>query len=91
MERADEILAARRVDAGLAADRGVDHREQRRRHLHDWDAAHVRRGDESGQVANDAAAERDDRRVAPEAGFEELVGEARPRLARLVRLARPAS
>ena len=75
MKRADEILARRRVDAGLAADRRVDHREQARRHLHVRHAAHERRGDEAGEVADHAAAERDDRRVAPEAGGEQLVGE----------------
>ena len=87
MKRADEILARRRVDAGLSADRRVDHREQRRRHLHERNAAHERRRDEAGEVADDAAAERDDRRVAAEARGEQLVGEARPGLARLVRFA----
>ena len=35
VERADHVLAARVVDRGLAADRGVDLREQRGRHLHE--------------------------------------------------------
>ena len=60
VERADEVLALREVDAGLAADRGIDHREQGRGHLHDVDAAVVhRRGERSG-IADDTTAERDD-------------------------------
>ena len=34
MNRADEVFASGRVHAGFAADRTVDHREQRRRNLH---------------------------------------------------------
>src|SRR6185503_1226104 len=34
VEGADQVLAQRGIDAGLAADRGIDLREQRRRHLH---------------------------------------------------------
>ena len=37
VEGAHEILALRDVDAGLAADRGVDHGEHRRRRLNDAD------------------------------------------------------
>ncbi len=58
MKGADQVLAVPRIDAGLAADRGVDLRQQRRRHLHEIDAAaHARRG-EAGEIADDAAAER---------------------------------
>src|SRR5262249_37141403 len=39
MEGAGEILAVARVDAGLAADRGVDLRQQGGGHLHDMQAA----------------------------------------------------
>ena len=51
MKRADQVLALRMVDADLAADRAVDLREQRRRHLDDGDAAQVRRRGEAGDVA----------------------------------------
>ena len=85
---ADEILPRGRVDAGLAAHRRVDHREQRRGALHDGHAAHERGGDEAREVADDAAAQRDDGGVARAAGGEQLVGDARPRVARLVRFAR---
>ena len=64
MERADEVLPRGGVHARLAADRGVDHGEQRGGALHDGHAAHERRGDEAREIADDAAAERDDRRVA---------------------------
>ncbi len=60
MEGADQILAVRGIDRGLAADRGIDLRQQRGRHLHVIEAApHHRRG-ETGEIADDAAAERDD-------------------------------
>ena len=39
MEDADEVLALRRVDAGLAADRAIDLREQGRRNLDEANAA----------------------------------------------------
>ncbi len=49
------------VDAGLAADRGVDHGEQRGGDVHDPHAAHPRGGDEPGQVGGRSPAEADDR------------------------------
>ncbi len=63
-ERADHVLGARQVDADLAADRAVDLREERGGHLHEGQAAGERRGDEPGQIADHAAAYRDDRRLA---------------------------
>ena len=64
VEGADEVLALGRVDPGLAADRAVDLGEQRRRHLHEADAAAQDRGGEAGEVADDAAAEGEDEVVA---------------------------
>ena len=61
MERADQVLAQRVVDADLAADRAVDLRQQRRRHLDDRDAAQIGRRREAGDVADDAAADGDER------------------------------
>ncbi len=67
MEGADEILAVRGIDGGLAADRRIDLRQQCRRHLHVIDAAtHDRRG-EAGEIADDAAAERDNKIAALDA------------------------
>ena len=43
VEGADHVFRARMVHGGLAADRRVDLREQRRRHLHEIDAALIAR------------------------------------------------
>ena len=64
VEGADHVLAQRVVDAGLAADRGIDLRQQRGRHLHEGHAAHVAGGGEAGHVADHAAAQRDQRGLA---------------------------
>ncbi len=64
MKRADQILALRGVDAGLAADRGVHLRQQRRRHLHEVEAAPHAGGGKAGKIADHAAAERDDQIAA---------------------------
>ena len=60
MEGADQVLAVRRIDAGLAADRGIDLGEERGRDLDEVDAAAQDRGGKAGEVADDAAAEGDD-------------------------------
>jgi hypothetical protein len=64
MEGADQVLALRDVHRGLAADRGIHHRQQRRGDLHAVDAAHPAGGGEAGHVADHAAAQRDHGRVA---------------------------
>ena len=87
VERADHVLAERMVDAGLAADRRVDLREQRRRHLHERHAALVDRGGEAGEVADDAAAQRDQRRRALGPQLEEARQDVVQRRPGLVRLA----
>ena len=73
VERADQVLAGRQVDRGLAADRRVDHRQQRGRHLDHVDPAHPARRGEAGEVADHAAAKRDHRRVAGRAEAGERV------------------
>jgi hypothetical protein len=64
VERADHVLAERMIDARLAADRRIDLRQQRRGHLDERHAAHVAGGRETGHVADHAAAECDQRRLA---------------------------
>ncbi len=64
VEGADEVLAERRVDRRLAADAGIDLGEQGRRDLDEAHAAPQARRAEAGEIADDAAAERDDE-VAP--------------------------
>ena len=69
MEGADQVLAGRQVDRGLAADRGIDHRQQGGRQLHEANAAHPAGRGETGKIANDAAAEREHGNVAAGAEF----------------------
>ena len=59
VEGADRFLPWRRVDAGLAADGGIDLRQQGGRHLHEVDAAPDDGRGEAGEIADHAAAERD--------------------------------
>jgi hypothetical protein len=59
MERTDHVLPERVVDSGLSTHRRVDVREQCRRNLHERHAALVDRCRKSGEVADDATAERD--------------------------------
>ena len=73
MEGADHVLAQGMIDAGLAADRGVDLREKRGRHLDERDAPQENRSGESGEIAHHAATQCDDRRLAVAARFEQGV------------------
>ena len=75
MEGADQVLAVRRIDAGLAADRGIDLRQQGGRHLHEIDAAAQDRGREAGEIADHAAAERDDEIVALDLGRDQRLAD----------------
>ncbi len=75
MEGADQVLAERGVDAGLAADRAVDLGQQTRRDLHEIDAAQQGRRGKAGQIADDAAAQGDEHRAALDAATEHPFGE----------------
>ena len=75
MERAEQILALRRVDAGLAADGGIDLRQQRGRHLHEIDAAAQDRRGKAGEIADHAAAERDHEIVALDLGRDQRLAD----------------
>ncbi len=87
IERADQIFALRVVDADFAADRAVHLRQQRCRHMHEGDAAQVGGRGEAGHVADDAAAEGDERRRAVGLRDDERVVDARDGLEVLVALA----
>ena len=87
VEGADHVLAARVVDRGLAADRGVHLGEQRRRHLDEGDAALVAGRGEARDVAHHAAAERRHGAVPGEAGLEQRVEDRARGREGLVRLA----
>ena len=85
MERADHVLAQRMIDRGLAADRRVDLGEQRRRHLQQGHAPLIGRRGESGQIADDTAAERNQQSRAFGAQLEQArvdIVERRPILVR---------
>ena len=56
MKGADHVLAARRVDGGLAADRRIHLGQNRGRDLHKIDAALIDGRRETRQVADHAAA-----------------------------------
>ncbi len=60
-----------RIDTGLAADAGIDLRQQRGRHLHEIHPATRYTGGETRQIADNAAAEGDERVAAFHAGRQD--------------------
>ena len=64
MKGADEIFVWADVDGGLAADAGVDHREDGGGDIAPGEAAHVDGGDEGGDVLDDASADGDEMGLA---------------------------
>lgn len=75
MERADDVLPERMIHTGLTADAGVDLGDDSRWDLNVADAAHEGCRGESGDIADDAAAERDNDARAVESSFEKGFGE----------------
>ncbi len=76
MERADQVFSKWRIDAGLAADGGINLREQSRRRLDEADtAAQARRG-EAREVADDAAAQGHDQIAALDSLRQQAVANA---------------
>ena len=73
VEGADQVLAPRRIDRRLAADRGIHLRQQGRRNLNEVDAAHVERRRQAGQVAHDTAAQGHDHVLAVQPGLKQPV------------------
>ena len=57
VEAADEVFSGREIDAGLAADGGVDLGEEGAGDLDEGNSAHVDGGEEAGDVADDSATE----------------------------------
>ena len=72
----DEVLARAGVDRRLAADRRIDLREQGRRDLNDRAAALDDGSRKAGDVADDAAAKRDDHFAAFDFESQKLVTQA---------------
>ena len=89
VERAHQVLARAEIDAGLAADRRVDHRQQRRRHQRERHAAQVDRRHEAGVVGRGAAADADDRGAPVVAAGGEPLARFLDLRQVLARLARP--
>ena len=87
MKRPDQVLAARVIHPGLAADGGIDLRQQRRRHLHEIDAALITGRRKPGHVADHAAAECDDAGIAIQPGAHQRVEDLAQHLECLVLLA----
>ncbi len=75
-EQADEVLAALGIDAGLAADGGIDLRQQARRHLHHMHATADDAGSKAGKIADDAATQGDDNVAALEPCTEDGIDDA---------------
>ncbi len=75
MESADEVLALRGIDAGLAADRGIDLRQQRGRDLHKAHPAPQDCRGKAGEIADNATAEGDDEIAALEPHLEQALAE----------------
>ena len=64
VEGTDQVLTHRRVDAGLAAHSGIDHAQQRGRHVDELDAAQPRGRDEARHVGGRSPAHGDNRVLA---------------------------
>jgi hypothetical protein len=75
MEGADEILAVARIDAGLAADRGIDLGEQGRRHLDEAHAPAHHGGRKAREIPHHAAAERHDEIPALDPGGQHRIAD----------------
>lgn len=73
VKRADDIFAARMIDADLAADGAIDLGEKGRGNHEKRETASVGCGHEAGEVADDASSEGEDRCMAVGSKFDELV------------------
>ena len=64
IKRADHIFSKTVIDRHLAADAGIHLRQKTCRNLHEGHAPHIRRRDETCEVADHAAAQSDNRRLS---------------------------
>src|SRR5262245_34184298 len=71
MECAHEILAVTGIDRGLAADRGIDLRQQRGWHLHIVETAANHCGRKARKVAHHAATKRQHEIATLDAGLDQ--------------------
>ena len=75
LERADQVLTLRQIDPRLAAHAGVRYRKEGCGRLGKMHAAHERRCCEPGDVARDAAAQRQHCPTAVEVACQKLIVE----------------
>src|SRR5688572_11031211 len=73
---ADHVLAQGVIDGGLAADRRIHLSKQRGGYLDEWHATLVDRGGKAREVANHAAAQGNDQRVAAAASLQQIIEQA---------------
>ena len=75
MKRTDQIFSLTRIDSGLATDRGIDLRKQRRRHLYKIESpAHAGRG-EPGKIADHTSTKCNDKVIALEASGNDCLAD----------------
>src|ERR1700729_472402 len=90
MKSADEVLSVSRIDSSLAAHAGVDLSEQCRWDLHQAQAPAHCRSAESGEIADDPPAKRNDNVSTLDARLDQRIGDAGELDIRLGALARRA-
>ena len=72
----DQVLALWQINTGFAANRSIDHRQERGRNLDKGCATQIGGCGKAGHVANDAATQRNDRTAPVETGGQKLIIEA---------------
>src|SRR5205823_11684618 len=73
MKHADQVFPSIKIYSGLAADRAIDHCEQRGWDLNMWNAALKNGGNKPGNIADDAAAQPDHERTPIESRCDHFV------------------
>ena len=72
MKCANQIFTLRQVNSSFTPDRTIDHRQQGGGHLYVTNAAQIRRGGIPAEVADHAAAHRDQHRLAIQPGLQSI-------------------
>ena len=75
VEGTDQVFAGAQVDPGFASDGGIHLRQHGGGNLHQFEAAHVERCQQTGHVANDAASESHDHGISVCAQAAQLLGQ----------------
>ena len=75
VEGSNQIFPGAKIDRGFASDGGIHLREHGGRNLHQFEAAHVERGQQAGHVTNDAASESNEDRISVCTETAQLLGQ----------------